>query len=202
MLTRSTEEIKRLNGQHPTMRAVLGDNLIHPSITPFSSKEYRSFADVATGTGIWLQDLRNRLRESSTYAGDGSSATTKEVEAGETKRKTEFVGFDISSAQFPPEGDKEAREGIEYVVHDMTKPFTAEYRERFDFVHVRFVGFALKAEDLSRGVENVCSLIRKSFVSVSSWEVEGRGAGKWTEMLNGTTYKVPAATCNGKIQTQ
>ena len=100
-------------------------------------------ADVATDTGVWLQDVA-ACAEFSRQAKDEESV---------------FIDFDISPQQFPP--TRELPPNISFVVHDMTEPFPAEYREKFDLVNVRFVSYAIKAVDLERVVQHILQLLRE-----------------------------------------
>ena len=134
MLSRNTEESKRLDTQHIFMRQLANGCLIQPSI-PLT--EVRAVADVATGTGIWLREAAQEL---SIY-----------------KDKVKFVGFDISPQQFPENGIDQ----VDLIVHDITKPFPEERHEKFDLVHVRFLSYALKAQDLDNAVKNIVQILRE-----------------------------------------
>ena len=138
MLNRNADESKRLDSQHYFVKDLLSGNLIHPYVTT----EVHSVADVGTGTSLWLRDLRDSLRKHL---------------PSDNQQRLEFVGFDISPAQFA-RGDSE---GIDLVVHDATKSFPERYHEKFDLVHLRLLSFAIKEADLKQTVKNVCSIIRK-----------------------------------------
>ena len=140
MLRRDSQESKRLNAQHEFMVALSGGHLIHPSIP---CNVLRAVADVATGTGVWLQDVARSLAFSS--------------QAG--SKKTEFVGFDISPQQFPPAG--ETPPNLSFVTHDMTEPFPSEYHEKFDLVSVRLVSYVVKAVELEKVVRHILQILRK-----------------------------------------
>ena len=137
MLSRDHEESKRLDVQHEFIRSLGHGHLLHPSIP---RKGLQAVADVGTGTGVWLRDFAASLR-SSTHSHENAT----------------FVGFDISLQQFPPV----KLPGIDFVIHDITKPFPQKYHERFDLVHVRLLSYALKALDLKKAVNNVVQILRK-----------------------------------------
>ena len=139
MLQRDAKESKRLDNQHSYLLELMDGEFIHPSIP---QSQIRAVADIGTGTGIWLRDLQKEMSKSQ----------------GNQKR-IEYVGFDISSAQFP----QESWPGVELVVHDVVQAFPEAYRGKFDLVHVRLLTFAFKAEDLTRAIESVCDIIRKWF---------------------------------------
>ena len=52
----------------------------------------------------------------------------------------QFLGFDVSSTNSPG--------NIKYVVHIVTNRFPEKYHKRFDTVHIRFVAYALQAQDV------------------------------------------------------
>ena len=137
MLSRDEDETKRLDAQHLFMRNLTRGLLVQPHI-PLHSENIQTIADIGTGTGIWLREASQELN-------------------GRPKKPLKFIGFDISSAQFPDNGI----EGVDLVVHDITKPFPVKYREKFDLVHVRFLSYALTASDLETAVRNVIDILRK-----------------------------------------
>ncbi|KAL9598534.1 MAG: hypothetical protein Q9219_004436 [cf. Caloplaca sp. 3 TL-2023] len=139
MLPRDISESQRLDAQHDYFRQLSYGHLVHPSIP---ADELRTVADIATGTGIWLRQLAEESSASSLV---------------ETQRP-EFVGFDISQQQFPPQGSLPAR--VTLVVHDMVQPFPAQYHGHFDLVNVRLVSYAVKEMDLDKIVRNVIQLLR------------------------------------------
>lgn len=147
MLPRDSAESFRLNSQHAFLYQLAHGQFIHSSIP---RSDIHSVADVGTGTGIWLQEL-------------ASSDTFKRNEtfAGRQSGGVEYVGFDISAAQFPSDGEGVGT-GIEFVVHDAAKSFPVQYHGRFDLVNVRLLSYAIKAEDLRSVVENVVEIISQS----------------------------------------
>lgn len=140
MLQRGDEESKRLNAQHNFLRNLLGGHLVHPSIP---SSTIKSVADVATGTGIWLRELA----ASPAYSGPSDG------------KERSFIGFDISSQQFPSAKDRQPN--VTFIVHDMTEAFPSEYHEVFDLVNVRLVSYAIRAVELEKVVWNVLQLLSK-----------------------------------------
>ena len=112
MLHRNAEESSRLDEQHEFFKEVFGGHLLNPAI-PGSKIE--SVADVGTGTGTWLEQTSQWLR--SAYASE--------------QKQWNFVGFDISSQQFP----KIHQNGVDFVEHDATRIFPEEFHAAFDVVH-------------------------------------------------------------------
>ena len=145
MLQRDSQESKRLNAQHDFMLALSCGHLTHPSI-PVGS--FRTVADVAAGTGIWLR----QLAASPEFAGQSES------------ERTTFVGFDISSQQFPPAD--ELPPNVCFKIQDFLEPFPVEYHEKFDFVNVRLLSYVIRAVDLEKVVRHILQILRKdvSFV--------------------------------------
>ncbi len=140
MLRRDEKESKRLDFQHQFMRALGHGNILHPSIPRHN---IRAVADMATGTGLWLNDM------------------AKELQAHKNHReKMDLVGFDISAEQFPTNGDRLAE--VDFVVHDITTPFPEQYQGRFDVVNMRFLVYALNETDLPKAIENVAESLRKA----------------------------------------
>lgn len=135
MLPRDTAESKRLEWQHWWMKAISYGNLLHQTIPVTPA---RAVADVATGTGAWIRD-----------------AASSWVSLG-GKEHTEFVGFDISSAQFPQVNPP----NLQFHVHDATQPFPQEYRDKFDIVNIRLVSYAIRVEDLQNLVQNIADILR------------------------------------------
>ena len=135
MLQRNPEESRRLDTQHVFLRALAHGELIHPSVP---RQRLRAVADVATGTGVWLQD------------------TFRELTCGQNDPKgVEFVGFDISPSQFPDEKVP----GIDFFVHDVTEAFPPQYHAKFDLVHVRLLSYAIKAQHFMTVVENIVQIL-------------------------------------------
>ncbi|KAL8682521.1 MAG: hypothetical protein Q9186_001468 [Xanthomendoza sp. 1 TL-2023] len=139
MLLRNNQESQRLDDQHQYMRAMCHGHLFHPSI-PINQLD--AVADVATGTGVWLQQLSHHF------------ALSRPAE----QKDSALVGFDISAQQFPPA--ESIPPHVNLVVHDMVETFPVEYHEKFDMVNVRLVSYAIKAAHLDKVVRNVIQLLR------------------------------------------
>ncbi|KAL8686241.1 MAG: hypothetical protein Q9218_007247, partial [Villophora microphyllina] len=145
-----------LDAQHNFMRNVSGGRLTHPSIP---SNVIQSVADVATGTGIWLQEL---------VADSAYSGRVNGSERG-------FVGFDISPQQFPSTNDHPPN--VTFVVHDMTETFPSEYHEKFDLVNVRFVSYVVEAVEVEKVVWNTLQLLKPG--GYLQWQ-EGDACDSWS----------------------
>ena len=133
MLSRDQEESQRLDAQHKYLRQLANGKLIQPSVP---QSELKAIADIGTGTGIWLREVAQELES--------------------PNNEVKFMGFDISAQQFP----KSQIDGITFIEQDIVKPFAPEFHEKFDLVHVRFLSYALKAQDLESAVRNVIQILR------------------------------------------
>ena len=69
----------------------------------------------------------------------------------------DYFGFDINPDKFT----KGPQPGVQFVLHDITKPFPDEYREKFDLVHVRLLVYAVAASKLAAVVQNIVQILRR-----------------------------------------
>lgn len=129
-----SNESQRLNAQHDLIIRAFRGQLLHPSIPPLSS--HSAIADIGTGTGTWLNDI---------------------ARASSPSQDLKLVGFDISSEKF----SQEKEEGVELLVHDITKPFDEKWHAQFDVVHLRLLVYAIREKDVGEVVKNVTELLRK-----------------------------------------
>ncbi|RAL02552.1 class I SAM-dependent methyltransferase [Aspergillus ibericus CBS 121593] len=132
VLGRDKVESKRLDSQHRLLVKVSGNTLIHPTLP---TEQIRSVADIATGTGIWLEDV------------------TQFLERPHIERY--YQGFDISSEQFPSNPGP-----IQLSVHDVTTPFPKEHWNRYDLVHVRLLVAALEESDYRAAITNIYNILK------------------------------------------
>jgi SAM-dependent methyltransferase len=130
-LPRDEQESLRLNEQHNFVQDFTNKQLIHSCI-PVG--HITKIADIACGTGVWLRDYASR------HSGF---------------HKVQLFGFDISSSQFP----HVQSEDINFVAHDMTKPFAKEYHNTFDLVNIRLVVAAVPVADLEQTILNVLEIL-------------------------------------------
>ena len=136
------DEYRRLDSQHDVIKhAILGNQLLHPSIRSLGSRS--AIADLGCGTGVWLDDVANTL-----FA--GGQATME--------KSTVLVGFDMNAHAFNPN----PAPGVQLVEHDCIKPFDAKYIGQFDLVNIRGLAYALPKEDFSRLVENAIRLLSQT----------------------------------------
>lgn len=136
------DEGRRLDSQHDVIKhAILGDQLIHPSVRSLGSRS--AIADLGCGTGVWLDDVANTLFAVGT--------ATREV-------FTKLVGFDMNAHAFNPH----PAPGVQLVEHDCIKPFDAKYIGEFDLVNIRGLAYALPHKEFSRLVENAIKLLSQT----------------------------------------
>ncbi|OCL03276.1 hypothetical protein AOQ84DRAFT_326187 [Glonium stellatum] len=127
------KEVERLNAGHDLISRVTG-SLLPPQISINPNKPIR-VADIATGTGAWLVQLRERLPVSSV-----------------------LDGFDITNAQFPPQDT--LPDTVKLNVHDMREPFPQDFLGSYDIVHVRLIMYALKGDEWAKTVKNLVTLLK------------------------------------------
>ncbi|PWY80780.1 hypothetical protein BO94DRAFT_520716 [Aspergillus sclerotioniger CBS 115572] len=132
---RDEVESKRLDLQHKLLVKVSANTLIHPTIP---TENIHAIADIATGTGIWLEDVSQFL-----------NLTTPHIQRY-------YHGFDISSEQFPTSNP----ESIHLSIHDLTVPFPTEHHNRYDLVHVRLLVAALEESEYRVAITNIYDILK------------------------------------------
>lgn len=135
---RDAVESQRLNQQHINVKAMHNGRLLHQSV-PQLRAETR-VAEVATGTGAWLHDAIH----------------SNNLEPQSTAEQAQYVGFDISPAQFPAQKIP----GVDFAVHDASQPFPEKYHGIFDLVHIRYLVLAIREEQYAQILQNVTQLLR------------------------------------------
>jgi ubiquinone/menaquinone biosynthesis C-methylase UbiE len=119
-----------LDLQHEWIKKTLG-YILHPQIKVGS---HARIADVATGTGVFVRDLAQRLPET-----------------------CQFDGLDISDEQFP----KETPKNVSFRVMDAKSSPPAELKGQYDVVALRFVAAAMHgSEDWERVARNAFELLK------------------------------------------
>ncbi|KAL4972946.1 S-adenosyl-L-methionine-dependent methyltransferase [Aspergillus desertorum] len=134
------DENERLDIQHRLLLRMMHQSLLHPDIP----KNLERVADIATGNGDWLFELRKARK-----------APESESDSGTTQSK--YHGFDISSSLFPK---LESAADIDFSVHDFYKPFPKEHIGKYDLVHARHLVLAVKKSNLQTAVNNISSLLK------------------------------------------
>jgi hypothetical protein len=104
----SEEETSRLSNQHDVIKDEAGGLVLAP--LDLSSRTLR-ILDSATADGTWIRDLAQQYQD----------------------LPHEFIGTDIDASNWP----KDAPPRQTYQNQDITKPWPAEWKESFDFVHQR-----------------------------------------------------------------
>ncbi|KAL4963971.1 class I SAM-dependent methyltransferase [Aspergillus stella-maris] len=135
-----TDENERLDIQHRMIQTMMGQQLLHPDIPT----NFERVADVATGNGTWLYDLKKALRKSG-----------KEIPG------TKYHGFDISSTLFPKQDSpQKSSADVDFTAHDFYKPFPEEHLGKYDIVHARLLVLAIQLPDLKLAIENIMGLLK------------------------------------------
>ncbi|KAL1592632.1 hypothetical protein SLS60_011048 [Paraconiothyrium brasiliense] len=107
-ILQSGDETKRLATQHYVIKDEAGGLILAP--LDLSTKPLR-ILDSATADGTWIRDLAQQ------YSGVPH----------------EFIGTDIDTSAWPRDPPSHQT----YQIQDITKPWPAEWKEGFDFVHQR-----------------------------------------------------------------
>ncbi|KAI1157675.1 hypothetical protein F5B18DRAFT_150179 [Nemania serpens] len=131
-LMRDCNASSRLTAQHYLWKDVLG-YLVHPDV--LTHRGDLKIADVATGNGIWLQDL-----------------------AENTPSSTELHGFDISLDQVGPKPWLQAN--IHMHTWNIFEEPATQFLGFFDIVHVRLITVVVKNDDPRPVLKNLRKLLK------------------------------------------
>ncbi|GES59526.1 methyltransferase-domain-containing protein [Aspergillus terreus] len=132
----SIKEKPRLNEGQAYFN-ILTDGELLPSGLSIRKNQPLRIADVATGTGQWLLDVHRQLPD---------------------LPSSRFVGFDVSSALFPPPQALPAQ--VTLYEHDIRHQFPAEFIGTFDVVHARFLKYAFLKMEWEGVLQNMVSLLK------------------------------------------
>ncbi|KAF7168744.1 hypothetical protein CNMCM5623_001650 [Aspergillus felis] len=116
---------------------ILTDGELLPSHLAIKKDEPLQIADVATGTGQWLLDVYSQLPDFPS---------------------SRFMGFDVSSALFPPPHDLPAQ--VTLHEHDIRRLFGADFISAFDVVHAKFLKYAFRKTEWEVVLHNVIALLK------------------------------------------
>ncbi|KAL4946570.1 hypothetical protein BDV06DRAFT_208671 [Aspergillus oleicola] len=135
-----TDENERLNIQHRMIQNMMSQQLLHHDIPT----NFERVADVATGNGTWLYDLKKALRRE-----------------GKETPGTKYHGFDISPSLFPKQDTpQKSTADVDFTTHDFYKAFPEEHTGKYDVVHARLLVLAITVPDLKLAIENIMSLLK------------------------------------------
>lgn len=108
--------------------------LLHPNITK-SIPNNAKIADTGTGTGIWLLELASKLPSTCT-----------------------FVGYDISSDQYPPASSLPSNLSLRR--QSTLDPFPESEKGTYDIVACRAMVTVLEKEQWKLALQNIVSLLK------------------------------------------
>lgn len=128
-------EEKRLNFQHNMFFRMTGYEQMPKHIKDSLPANPR-IADIATGTAIWPRQL------------------------GKALPNARLDGFDMTDLNYPRAELVPPNLTLHKFSQNILEPFPAEYQGQFDVVHVRFLVFALKADQWDRAVANAAMLLK------------------------------------------
>ncbi|PYH83551.1 S-adenosyl-L-methionine-dependent methyltransferase [Aspergillus uvarum CBS 121591] len=160
-LHRNYHSSARLNAQNHLWKDALGYSL-HPCIglTPDSAPR---IADIGTGTGIWMMDVK------------------REYPAAQ------IDGFDISFAQCPP--PEWLPDGVRLRELDLYEPLPTELEGIYDVVHLRLFFVVIRNDDPGPVLRNMLRMLKPggwlqwSEHNYESWSVQSVG-GRETPALD------------------
>ncbi|KUI58944.1 Demethylmenaquinone methyltransferase [Cytospora mali] len=132
IFTRDYLDNNRINLMHSLWTKVFG-YVIHPKIP--TKLDGLRVADVGTGTGIWLFDVRDQVAKSA-----------------------QFVGLDISFDAAPH--PKTIPSNITFQHWNVKEDLPEEYIAAFDIVHVRFLSFVLLNEEVQGVTEKLFRMLK------------------------------------------
>ncbi|KAH7127217.1 hypothetical protein B0J11DRAFT_297723 [Dendryphion nanum] len=127
------DEIQRLTYNHNLFAAAMNNNLVLAPID-FSTQNSLRILDSATANGLWLRDLASKMPNPGHH---------------------EFVGTDISPADFPSEPDN----NFSYKIQDVNKPWPEKLKGSFDLVHQR-LGLAASGTSTKFAVLALAELVK------------------------------------------
>ncbi|KAK6544325.1 hypothetical protein TWF694_001025 [Orbilia ellipsospora] len=127
-------EKARLNIQHRVFVENLGF-LLPPSILGPSGSENLVIADIATGTGIWIEELSKSLPPSCV-----------------------LHGYDITDRQFPNPAN--IPPNLKFSLLDIFEPIPEALYEKYDIVHIRLLCMVLKVNEWYNVIANIRKLIK------------------------------------------
>ncbi|CAN9379305.1 unnamed protein product [Alternaria alternata] len=125
------DEVQRLDKQHKVVYSAMLQLVLAP--IDLAEGGYRVL-DQATGSGIWLRDVRQ--------AAGGASNT--------------WIGTDIEDSYFP----KETPNDTSYHHQSMTEPWPLQWQETFDLVHSRMALPGVGLSSLEDAVMNLVKLVK------------------------------------------
>lgn len=134
ILLRGGSASARLSYQHFAMLQMQGWTF-HPNIQAhLTTVPCAKIADLATGNGIWAQELAEKMPE------------------------VEIVCTDITDSQFPHKLGRPSN--TKWLVHDLFEPPPKEYLEYFDVVHLRLSVAWIIGRDCNGLVNNILAMLK------------------------------------------
>ncbi|OGE46704.1 hypothetical protein PENARI_c118G09639 [Penicillium arizonense] len=130
---RDKKESHRLNKQHQFIAKIIGGPI--NNTIPLDS--LTAIADVGTGTGVWLEEVRQLMNE-----------TCPDIQRV-------YQGFDISDAQFPY-----FSENTRFEIHDILLPFPSNHINRYDLINMRLLVGAIKESDFAVAIQNLITMLK------------------------------------------
>ena len=126
----------RLNLQHHLLQKLLGYN-IHPDVTATGNLPSNAkIADVGTGTGQWLIDIKDQMPSA------------------------QLDGFDISKDQYPYRSWLPKQISLREL--DIMKPIPPSLKEKYDMVHVQLFLCVVQQDGPAAILNEIYKMLSKS----------------------------------------
>jgi SAM-dependent methyltransferase len=186
LFSEAPTEAHRLNIQQQTFDYLFAPhNLIFD--TDIDLDKLHNILDVATGTGIWLQRLKERGQAGQKLPSDAKLA-----------------GCDITLDHLDADLGKKSQ--ATFFVQDILEPFPPSEHSKYDYVQLRFVLMAMNVTTYRRALANLQQVVRPGgTIQVLEFDPRPPESGKPADTWARTTLtelwemsdKDPTAICNG-----
>lgn len=140
----------RLSDQHQLMKKVLDREKAVPEWLDLNGVS--NVLDIAAGTLVWTFDLL-------------SMPEVRDRSNPSSPNPISLYACDITDAKFPTKEKLESLP-IQTFLQDVTNPFLAEFKEKFDLIHMSFVRFSLTEEGWKRALENIYEILSRTCIHV------------------------------------
>ncbi|KAF3034161.1 hypothetical protein E8E12_004986 [Didymella heteroderae] len=163
-------EVERLDKQHKVVYTAMPQLVLAPIEL---SKGGRRVLDQATGSGIWIRDVRQAA----------SSASNT------------WVGTDIEDSYFP----KTPPSDTSYFHQSMTKPWPTDWQATFDLVHSRMALPGIGLHPLEDVVKNLVALVKPGgWIQLVEMNWNGWEGGPVLRLFHDAMKQLVAMVTNGQ----
>ncbi|KAF2128297.1 hypothetical protein P153DRAFT_423552 [Dothidotthia symphoricarpi CBS 119687] len=173
IFTANESEVARLDKQHRIVLSAMPTQVLAP--IDLNTGGLR-ILDQATGSGIWLRDLRDTITPHIPNA---------------------YVGTDIETSYFP--SATSIPSDMSYSSQSMTASWPTEWQNSFDLVHSRFALPGIGTHPLADVVNNLIALVKPGgWIQFVEMEWESWDFGVAGQQLHHATKQLFATVSNGQ----